>query len=292
MRSMTAYGRAEHQHEGLAFVVEIRSVNSRYRDVLLRMPRELQALEKEQKDLIAARVGRGRVEASVQLQSDGQAEVYALKLNEPLVESYFKIFDQLAERWGLDREIRLDTLCQMKDIIILEPRDRDLEKLRPGLMAALEAALVSLDEMRSREGATIEADLRARLSGLAEQAAAIQERAPGLVAAYQDRLKENVRRLLEEVACDEGRIAQEAALFAERSDVTEELVRLGSHVEQFRTYLSAAEPVGRRLDFLVQEMHREVNTLGSKASDAGISGMVVEMKAELEKIREQIQNVE
>jgi uncharacterized protein (TIGR00255 family) len=180
----------------------------------------------------------------------------------------------------------------MKDVILITPREVDLEQARAGFSKALDGALDSLDAMRRAEGRAIESDFLNRLGTLEEYAAAIKKRAPDVVAEYRERLKERVAQLLGDISADESRLAQEAALFAERSDIAEEMVRLDSHVKQFREYLAAGEEVGRRLDFLIQEMNREVNTMASKASDASISRIAVEMKSELEKLREQVQNVE
>jgi len=292
LKSMTAYGAGEFGSESRVFSVEIRSYNNRYRDVVLRLPRDLQPLEQDLKALIASRIRRGRAEVSVQVAEAGDEAAYDLELNRPLVRSYLEIFGQLAEQAGIDPEVRMEVLCQMRDVILVKPRTVEADAARAGIEEALGRALDSLDAMRVREGAAIEADFIKRIDLIEGYAGEIRKRAPAVVAAYQERLKEKIARLGADTAVDEGRLAQEIAFFADRSDITEELVRIESHLEQFRGYLPRDEALGRRLDFLLQEINREVNTIGSKASDAVISATVVEMKAELEKLREQVQNVE
>lgn len=292
IKSMTAYGRGEVQQGDVVFIAEVKSVNNRFRDIILRIPKNYQILEKDLRAIISSRIRRGRVEVYIQMEDSGVADPYDLELNVPLVNSYFKIFEQLREQFGLDKEIRIESLCQMRDVILFKPEPADIDKMRPGFQEVLKAALDSLNFMRAKEGEAIEADLSKRLDMLEDYINEVEERAPLLVEEYRDRLKENVASMLNDVAVDETRLAQEVAFFAEKSDITEELVRLRSHLKQFREYLLIDEALGRRLDFLLQEMNREVNTIGSKASESRISSIVVEMKAELEKLREQIQNVE
>lgn len=289
---MTAYGRGEHCFEDTVFIVEIRSVNHRYMDIVLRMPKSLLALEKDIKAQISSRIRRGRVEVSIEMQSRGENIPYDLELNAPLAKSYFNIFTQLAESVGLDQEIRLESLAQMKDVITAKPAEMDLAQVQQGIEEALDQALNPLDEMRRREGKAIEADFLERIRLLERYLDEVEKQAPELVQTYRKRLKDNVNRMLEDVSLDESRLAQEIAVFAEKSDITEEIVRFKSHLAQFRKYMAADDIVGRRLDFLIQEINREVNTIGSKTPDSQVSMMVVEMKAELEKLREQVQNVE
>ncbi len=292
IKSMTAYGRAEYRLEDALFISEIKSVNNRYRDTILRIPKNFQILDKELRSIISSRIKRGRIEASIQMEESREETPYTLELNEPLAKSYFKIFNQLAEQFGLDHKIRIESLCQMRDVILFRPETVEVDKVKPGFQEVLRQALDSLDVMRITEGEAIEADFVMRLDLLERHVGEVEKRAPDLVEEYQKRLKDNIERMLKVVAVDEARLAQEVALFAEKSDITEEIVRLRSHLKQFREYLSLDDAVGRRLDFLIQEMNREVNTIGSKASDTIISKVVVEMKAEVEKLREQVQNVE
>jgi uncharacterized protein (TIGR00255 family) len=289
---MTAYGRGEYQQGDTLFIAEIRSLNNRYRDIILRIPGNIQILEKELKSIISSRIRRGRIEVSVKIENTSEESPYKLELNMPLIKSYFEIFNHLAEQFGLDQNIRIESLCQLKDVILVKPEEVDVEQLKPGLQEVLIQALDSLDMMRITEGEAIETDFLKRLDLLERYAEKVDKRAPGLIDEYRKRLKENINRMLVDVAVDESRLAQEVAFFAERSDITEEIVRIRSHLRQFREYLSADDALGRRLDFLIQEINREVNTTGSKASDSFIAEVVVEMKAELEKLREQVQNVE
>lgn len=289
---MTAYGRGEYQQGDSLFIVEIRSLNNRYRDSVLRIPKNYQILEKELKTLISSRIKRGRIEVSVQIENSEEEGPYNLELNLPLVRSYLEIFNQLGEQFGIDQEIKLESLCQMRDVILVKPEEVDVEKVRPGFQEAFRLALDSLDVMRINEGEAITADFSKRLSLLEQYVNEVAKRAPEVVEAYSKRLQDNLGHMLEDVSIDESRLAQEVAFFADRSDITEEIVRLRSHLAQFREYLDLEDALGRRLEFLIQEMNREVNTLGTKASDSLISRVAVEMKAELEKLREQVQNVE
>ena len=292
IKSMTAYGRGEVHLGDTRFIAEARSLNNRHLDIILRIPRSYQVLEKELKDTISSKIKRGRIEVSVQIGNNGEESPYSLELNEPLVDSYIKISHQLSEHFGLDKEIQVDTLLQMKDVLLFRPEAVDMDKLRPGFHHVVAQALDSLDMMRVKEGEAIEADFTKRLNLLEAYTNEVDRRTPILAEEYRKRLKDRIDHIIGDVALDESRLAQEVALFAERSDITEEIVRARSHLKQFREYLSMDDVLGRRLDFLIQEINREVNTLSSKASDALISKVVVEMKAELEKLREQVQNIE
>lgn len=292
IKSMTAYGRGEYRLGNTQFVAEIRSVNNRYRDIILKFPKNYQIFEKDLKEIISSKVRRGRLEVSVQIENNGEDSPYTLELNVPLVKSYLKILSQLAEQFGLEKEIRVDALLQMKDIILFRPEENGVDKQWPGLQKVVAQALDSFEVMRAREGETIEADFSERLNLLEEHLNQVDKRTPILIEEYRARMKEKIDHILQDVALDESRLAQEVAIFAERSDITEEIVRARSHLKQFREYLSVDDAVGRRLDFLIQEINREVNTMSAKASDSIISKVVVEIKAEIEKLREQVQNIE
>jgi len=289
---MTAYGRGEYRSGDTLFVAEIKSLNHRYLDIVLRIPKKFLVVEKDLKSLISSRFRRGRIEVFIEIQNEGGAIPYDLEVNAPLAKSYFEIFNQLAEQFGLDQEIQLDSLLQMKDVVVAKPAEIDMEQVKHGLQEALVQALDPLEVMRSREGETIEADFQQRIALLGRYLDDVEKRAPDLVEEHRNRLEDNLNRMLKDVAMDESRLAQEVALFAEKSDITEEIVRTRSHFGQFREYMSLDDAVGRRLDFLIQEINREVNTIGSKTSDLSVARIVVEMKAELEKLREQVQNVE
>jgi uncharacterized protein (TIGR00255 family) len=292
IKSMTAYGWSEYQLKHIRFTAEIRSLNNRYRDIILRIPNNFRVLEDELKSTVSSRIRRGRIEVSIQMENNGEQGPYRLELNDKLINSYVALFRQLKEKFDVDQKIHLDTLLQMKDVILMIPEEMDIRNLKPGFRNVLNQALDSLERMRLKEGKAIEIDLKKRIKLLDRYLKHIEKKAPKVVDEYSKRLKDKVQRILPEKIVDETRIAQEIVLFAERSDITEEIVRIGSHLEQFRDYLLSDEALGRRFDFLIQEIGREVNTIGSKASDSYISNTVVEMKAELEKLREQVQNVE
>jgi uncharacterized protein (TIGR00255 family) len=292
IKSMTAFGSGAFQRGERRYVVEIRSVNHRYRDIVFRLPRNQQPLEEGLRAVISSRTSRGRIEATFQWESGCEAPPYALALNLPLAESYLKAFKQLVDHSGLDQEMRLESLFQMKDVILIKPETEDMEEAGEGFHQALNMALDALEEMRIKEGDAICQDFEKRLDRLEAYIDAVHIRAPELPEVYQKRLTEKIGSLLKGVEVDPVRLAQEVAFLADRSDITEEIVRARSHLKQFREYLLSDDAVGRRLDFLLQEINREVNTLGVKSSDTTISQIAVEMKAELEKLREQVQNVE
>ena len=289
---MTAYGRGEYELGDSMFVSEIRSFNHRYRDIVLRVPKSFQVFEQDFKSIILSRIKRGRLEVSIQAENNGEESPYELELNEPLVESYVKIFNQLSEQFGIERKIQLESLCQMRDVIQVKPKVFDVEKVKPGFQEALKLSLDALEVMRTKEGKALEVDFLERLDILESLVDEVDKRRPDLVEENRKKLRRRINSILEDLTVDEIRLSQEVALFADRSDITEEIVRIRSHLKQFREYLSEDDAIGRRLDFLIQEINREVNTIGSKASDALISNAVVEMKSELEKIREQVQNIE
>ncbi len=290
---MTAYGSGEYKLNEILYIVEIRAVNHRYLDIVLRMPKRILALEKDLKTLISSKARRGRIEVFIEMKDEGGTIPYELELNMPLATSYLDIFSKMAKHFDIDQEINLNPLLTMKDVVISKPAEIDLEATKHGIQEALSLALDSLDMMRCKEGAAIEADFSKRINLLDNYLDEVEKRAPKLMEEYHNRLKEKIDRILKDVAADEGRLAQEVAFFADKSDITEEIVRIKSHLNQFREYLLVDDDaIGRRLDFLIQEFNREVNTIGSKISDSYADKVVIEMKAELEKLREQAQNVE
>lgn len=292
IKSMTAYGRGEFEQENTVYTVELKSLNNRYKDIIIRTPRSLQILEDDIRAMISKGIRRGRVEASVQLENKGQEPDNKLELNAPLINSYLKIFDQLKNDFGIEGMITPEYICQMKDTILLKPEEMDIDETREGIINAVNIALDSLNDMRRIEGKAIEEDFNKRLALISSLLNSIEEKSPLVVDEYRKRLTEKIEKLSADLKLDEGRLAQEVAIFAGRCDITEEIVRMRSHLEQFFSYLSMDDSVGRRLDFLTQEINREINTIASKASDSSISANAVEVKAELEKLREQIQNVE
>lgn len=292
LKSMTAYGRSECQTRDRIFSAEIKSVNNRYKDIILRLPKNFQVVERDLKSIISSRIRRGRIEVSIQSENIGEEASCNLELNIPLVRSYIKILNQMEEEFGIEKKIQAETLLRMSDVILFRPVELNVEKLRPTLEELMNMTLDSLEMMKLKEGEAIEADFKYRLGLFEEYVNDVEKRAPDLIEEYKNRLQTSIKKMLEDVSIDENRLAQEVAFFAERSDITEEVVRIRSHLKQFHEYLSLDDALGRRLEFLIQEINREVNTLGTKASDPLVTNIVVEMKAELEKMREQVQNVE
>ncbi len=291
IKSMTGYGRGEWAGEGKKVEVEIKSFNHRYCDISLRLPRRLSALENQARTLVRQRVSRGRVEIFLQAEDTSLPE-QKLELDLPLAKDYYRALKSLQETLAVPGEVRIETLASFKEIFARKETETDLEKEWGGVQAALERALTALDVMRRDEGIKLGEDLAGHLQVIAARVREIEERAPQSLQACRDRLAQRVLELSEGIQVDEARLVQEVAFMAERCDIAEEVVRIRSHLSQFEDMLTRPEPAGRKLEFLLQEINREANTIGSKANDALASQVVVEIKSELEKIREQIQNVE
>lgn len=290
IKSMTGYGKGEAATKGGRIVVEIRSVNHRYGEISVKLPRVLLALEAEVKKGVSDRLKRGKIEVFVQLEESVDAASVPV-VNLPLARAYLDAFTTLKETLGLTEPVTLGMVAAQRDVVTTGAREEG-ELPAEALLAAVTAAVGRLEEMRSREGEALRVDLVQRRAFLAETIDAISARAPQSVADNAARLRERLSQLLAETPLDEARLAQEVAVLADRTDITEELVRFASHLTQFDRTLELAEPVGRKLDFLLQELNREVNTIGSKSADSQITALVVALKAELEKIREQVQNIE
>jgi uncharacterized protein (TIGR00255 family) len=291
IRSMTGFGRGEAQGELGRLTVEMKSVNHRFAEVVFRMPRPFLPLEEQARRMILGALSRGRVEVFVTF--DASQAGKGVKVDKELALAYYSALKELGEEIGSNQAISLDQLARLPDVLRVEEGSLPAEALWPILESALQEALAGLIGMREREGAGLRADLAARLKTMANLRQQIAERAPLVVAEYKARLAKRLEELLPKNAVvDPARLAQEVALFADRADISEEMQRLGAHIQAFTEALDADEPVGRRLDFLVQEMGREVNTTGAKGNDAVIANLVVAAKTELEKIREQVQNIE
>lgn len=291
IRSMTGYGRGESERAGKVFIAEIRSVNNRFREVIVRIPRTLQVLEQEIRSQVASRMRRGRIDVSIQIEREGE-ELIRLELNSPLVTSYLRLMKQLSDEFGLDDRVNPLDLCQLKDVILFKPEDSDPRDLETGIQQVMAAALDSCDAMRIQEGRSIEEDFKKRILLIRRYLDEIEARTGLVVEDYRRKLHEKIQLLGNGITLDEGRLVQEVAIHAEKCDITEEISRGRSHLDQFENFLFSEESIGRKLDFLLQEIHREINTMSAKASDASISIKAVEVKAELEKLREQVQNVE
>jgi uncharacterized protein (TIGR00255 family) len=291
IKSMTGYGKGEALSAQGRFTVEIRSVNHRYGEVSIRMPRALFSQESEVKRLVSAILKRGKIDVTVQWEEATGADSIP-QVNRELAAGYYERFRQLSGELGLPGEVPLELILAQKGVLRDSGTTIDEAGLLPQLTEVVRAAVSDIDSMRTREGETLAADLLARRRQLAEWVEQIRTRTPLMVAEYQQKLSARLEQLLGDVELDPARLAQEVALLADRCDITEELVRMGSHFAQFDEAMRLKEPVGRKLDFLMQEMNREVNTIGSKANDAVITSLVIQVKAEMEKMREQVQNVE
>lgn len=291
IRSMTGYGKAEEATTVGKLAVELRAVNHRYGEITVKLPRQLLALEGEIKRRIADRCKRGKIDAFVQFEAPCGGS-HPPQVNLALAQAYYDAFVALNHQFGNYEPIPLSLIVSQKDVLTSQELSADLDQVATRLLATLAAAMESLEQMRCREGESLADEINTRIDAIAALVEKVAERAPLAVAANVERFRERIARLLGETQVDENRLAMEVALLADKMEITEELVRLRSHFQQFAAAMRLAEPVGRKLDFLLQEMNREVNTIGSKANDGEITTMVVTLKAELEKIREQVQNIE
>ena len=291
MNSMTGYGRGEAARGGAKFTVEISTVNRKQAELSLYLPRELDALESRARDEINAKVSRGRIAARVQwtAKSGERAQV---EIDRNLANQYAKEYRKLAADLKLGGEVSLDTILRAPGVLQTSEEELDVESLWTPLRTAVRAALKELLAMRAREGANLKKDLQKRIDALQKTVKAVKRQAPKTVRRHREALLDRLNQSGLDLKLDDERVLKEVALFADRIDITEELTRLESHFGQFADYAKSKGPVGRTLDFLSQEMNREVNTIGSKANDPLISRLVVAMKSELEKFREQVQNVE
>ena len=290
IRSMTGFGAGRASASGEEIDVEVRSVNHKFCEVKARLPRELSALEVDVVRAVKDRLARGGVEVAVR--RGGAAASFAPRVDAALAESYARAFAEIQARLSLPGHVTLAEIIAADGVVRLEEREVDVDGAREALRRALSAALEALVAMRAREGEALSKDLASRLDVVDGAVVRIDELVPRSVEHHRARLAERVAELARGVTVDPARIAQEVALVADRTDVTEEVTRLRSHLAQARALLGSAEPAGRKLDFIVQEMHREANTIGSKSQSAEIAGLVVTLKAEIERMREQVQNVE
>jgi uncharacterized protein (TIGR00255 family) len=293
IKSMTGYGKAEAVLAGRKFLIEMKSVNHRFLEISLRMPGMLLPLEGGIKKRIGEQFSRGRIEATLRVDGDGNAENEGrFTLNLPLVRNYHALLGQLKEEFHLGDEVTLAMMAGFRDAFIPAETIQDPATLWEGLSKILADAIRTLTEMREKEGESLKRDLTGRLDRIAGFLEGIAGRAPQVVLDYQKRLTDRVRELTGGMVIDEARLLQEVAIMAEKSDITEEVVRFRSHITQFIDLLAGADAAGRKIDFLIQEMSREINTIGSKSGDVGISRRVIEIKSELAKLREQVQNIE
>ena len=291
IRSMTGFGRAQVSVEGYNITVEIRSVNNRYFDFYAKMPRTFSFLEEKVKSLLSTEISRGKVEFSLQIETTADESVI-VSINEPLAVGYVKAIEELSEKFEVKNDLTALSLARFSDILSITKAPVDEEDLWNKVQVAVKEALAEFIKMREIEGEKLKADVLSRADLIINNVAYIEERSPETVKAYSEKLLERMKTVLGDTQVDEARILTEAAIYADKVAVAEETVRLRSHIDQLHSMLDSNEAVGRKLDFLVQEINREANTIGSKAQDVDIARRVIDIKAEVEKIREQIQNIE
>ena len=292
LKSMTGFGRSDCQNEDLNCKVEIRSVNNRFIEINIRLQRNLQLLEAPLKKLVKSRCARGSFDLTITLEKmNGNTNNVVIAPNLSLASQYMEAFNQIKQELGLSGEIDINSVLTQRDVVKVEAEQANPSKENL-ILETVDLALTSLLEMRQEEGQSLQTDISQRLDEIAKHGDLIRGRQPVVLQEYKDRLKERIQILNDGVELEPLRLAQETALMADRCDVTEEIIRLKSHLEQFQKLLGIDKPAGRKLEFITQEINREVNTIGSKTIDAAVSQSVIEMKSDLEKIREQLQNIE
>ena len=291
IKSMTGYGRAVETVNGREFTVELRSVNNRYLDCSVRLPRILSFAEDAVKQAVKASISRGKVDVFITVRSEAGDEVQ-VTLNKSVLQSYLAAMHQMVDEFGVKDDISVSAVSRLPEVFVIEKPQVDEEQLMADLMTVVAKALEGYDAMRKAEGEALDRDLRSRGETILGLVAQVEEGNGKTVSDYRIRLENKIKEVLANTAIDEARILTEAAIFADKVAVDEETVRLRSHLKQMNSMLSAGGAVGRKLDFLLQEMNREANTIGSKCTDVALARIVVDIKAELEKIREQTQNIE
>lgn len=289
--SMTGFGRGTYTSDEYNITIDIKSVNHRYLDVYFKVSKTYAFLEERLRREIAGKIARGKLDIAINVERIATPEV-KVELNRPLVQAYLTAFEEMKSAYQLQGDVSIQSLITLPDIFVAASPEEDQEKLEQAVVTALNQALVMMTRMREAEGRQLVDDLQQKLAVLREYYGEITALAPSVVISYKDKLAKRVQELVGDIEIDPGRLALEVAIFADRSDISEELTRLESHLQQFQKTLELSEPIGRKLDFLVQELNREINTIGSKANDLQIAQIVINFKAELEKIREQIQNLE
>ena len=291
IKSMTGYGYAKGTAENLEITVEVKSVNNRYLDTSVRMPRSFLFAEDTVKSAVQKHISRGKVDVFLSLDASA-ADNMAVRINEPLLKGYLEAVRHIAQEYDLENDLTAVSVSRFPDILTVEKKDLDAEAISAAIAEAVEKALNDFDAMRLREGEKLSADVLSRLENIEALVSTVEKEAPRTVEEYRNRLRTKMAELLGTAGIDENRILAEAAVFADHIAVDEETVRLRSHIFQLRTMLSGQSPIGRKIDFLIQEFNREANTIGSKCQNSDIAHIVVELKSEIEKIREQIQNIE
>ena len=291
VKSMTGYGRAEETVNGCTITVELRSVNNRYLDCNVRIPRLYLFAEEAIKARVQNTISRGKVDVFVTLDNAG-ANMMQVSVNKPVADGYYAALKQLAEDYHLSSDISVSLLSRFPEVLLAEKAEEDVEQMAKDICSVLDRALADFDQMRTREGERLQNDILSRAATIESKVSLVEERSPQTVLEYRARLEARMNEVLSNTQIDPARILTEAAIFADKVAVDEETVRLRSHISQLREMLSKGGATGRKLDFLIQEFNREANTIGSKCSDIQIARHVVDVKAEIEKIREQVQNIE
>lgn len=292
IRSMTGYGRATGTFDGMDITLEIKSVNHRYFEFSSRVPRNYGFLDEKLKSFFQGKIARGKVECYLQIDTAGQQET-VVKLNRSLAQGYINAYNELSEAFGIENDIKVSDMARVGDIFSVSKEPEDEEKICSDVLSVAEQALERFMDMRTAEGEKLRDDISSRLDFILEKVSFIEQRSPQTVKEYNDKLLARMREVLADVHVDEQRLLTEAAIYADKIAVAEETVRLRSHIDQFRKFFDEnGGAIGRKMDFLVQEINREINTIGSKAQDIETARCVVDVKAEIEKIREQVQNIE
>jgi len=291
IKSMTGYGGAKGEVKNILVSAELKSVNNRHLDTSVRLPKSCLFAEESVRNAVKEAISRGKVDVFISVDTSGADEV-SIVVNEPLAAAYVRAAHEVFDKFGVTDDLTASRLLRMPEVISTERSDTDKDDVLEAIATVLGAAIAQFDEMRTREGDKLYADILEKLENIERMVGLVEARSPETVKEYREKLLTRMMEVLGEAGVDEARILQEAAIYADKIAVDEETVRLRSHIAQFRLMLGSGSPVGRKLDFLVQEMNREINTTGSKCSDSEIANTVIAMKAELEKIREQIQNIE
>jgi len=291
IKSMTGYGSAKGSVEGLEISVELKSVNNRYLDTSVRLPRSFLFVEEEIKSAVQRHISRGKVDVFVSVDSSG-ADDMVVKVNEPLLRGYIEAINGISREYSLANDMTAMSLCRFPDVLSVEKKEMDAEAISGAVAAIAEQALADFDSMRVREGEKLRADVLDRLTTIDSLVSIVETESPKTVAEYRSRLEAKMAEVLGTAGIDENRILAEAAIFADHIAVDEETVRLRSHMAQLEEMINGDSPTGRKIDFLIQEFNREANTIGSKCQNSHIAHVVVDLKSEIEKIREQIQNIE
>lgn len=291
VKSMTGYGSSKGQAEGLEISVELKSVNNRFLDTAVRLPRSFLFAEDAVKSAVQSHISRGKVDVFVTVDSASAGNM-TVKVNEPLLRGYIDALRHISEEYSLENDLTALSVSRFPDVLSVEKSDMDAEAIAAAIVSVTEQALCDFDAMRLREGEKLRDDVLNRLNTVDTLVSAVEREAPNTVAKYRSRLEQKMTEVLGTAGIDESRILAEAAIFADHIAVDEETVRLRSHMSQLRTMINGSAPTGKRIDFLMQEFNREANTIGSKCQNSDIAHIVVDLKSEIEKIREQIQNIE